>query len=58
MRKRNAFLDNYKKEPMFKDSLEDFDDSQYAIESLIKEYKAAETKNYLEWGMEEMQSEN
>jgi len=43
---------------MFKDSLEDFDDSQYAIESLIKEYKAAETKNYLEWGMEEMQSEN
>jgi len=27
LRKRNAFLDNYKKEAMFKDGLDDFDDS-------------------------------
>jgi tubulin gamma len=39
---------------MFKDSLDDFDDSKEAVESLIAEYKAAESKNYLEWGMGDM----
>jgi tubulin gamma len=39
---------------MFKDNLDDFDDSQQAVEALIQEYKACESKNYLEWGMEEM----
>lgn len=50
MRNRNAFLDQYKKEPMFKDSLDEFDESRESLESLISEYKAAETKNYLDWG--------
>ncbi len=50
LRNRNAFLDQYKKEPMFKDSLDEFDESRECLESLISEYKAAETKNYLDWG--------
>jgi tubulin gamma len=54
LRKRNAFLDNYKKEPIFKENLDEFDDSKEAVESLIAEYKAAESKNYLDWGMDEM----
>ena len=58
LRKRNAFLDNYKKEPMFKENLDEFDDSKDAVESLIAEYKAAESKNYLDWGMDEMQRED
>lgn len=57
LRKRNAFLDNYKKEPMFQDNLDDFDDSKEAVESLIAEYKAAESKNYLDWGQDGMQRE-
>ncbi|CAK78827.1 unnamed protein product (macronuclear) [Paramecium tetraurelia] len=50
LRNRNAFLDQYKKEPMFKDSLDEFDESRECLESLISEYKAAESKNYLDWG--------
>lgn len=53
MRKRNAYLDYYKKEPLFKDNLEEFDDSKETIDKLIEEYKAAEGSNYLEWGMNE-----
>jgi tubulin gamma len=29
LRKRNAFLDQYRKEPMFKDGLEEFDSARY-----------------------------
>ena len=29
LRKRNAFLDNYRKEPMFADGLEEFDSSKF-----------------------------
>lgn len=43
---------------MFKENLDDFDDSKEAVEQLIAEYKAAESKNYLDWGMEEMQRED
>jgi hypothetical protein len=31
LRKRNAFLDQYKKEPMFENGLEEFDESRYAV---------------------------
>jgi len=51
LRKRNAFLDNYRKENMFADGLEEFDSSREVVASLIEEYKASEKKNYLNWGM-------
>lgn len=48
--KRNAFLENYKKEPIFKDSMDEFEDSREVVQDLIDEYQAAEKENYPEWG--------
>ena len=31
LRKRNAFLEQYRKEPMFKDGFEEFDSSKYVL---------------------------
>ena len=49
IRKRNAFLEQYRKEPMFIDGLEEFDSSREVVENLIQEYKAAERPDYVEW---------
>lgn len=51
IRKRNAFLDSYRKEPMFQESLEEFDDAKNTVESLVEEYKACERADYLEYGL-------
>ncbi|CAB1099032.1 unnamed protein product [Ectocarpus sp. CCAP 1310/34] len=51
IRKRNAFVDNYRKEPMFADNLDEFEDSREVVASLIEEYKACESPNYINWGM-------
>ena len=53
LKKRNAFMDTYKKEPIFTDSLEEFDNSRETVQSLIEEYTAAEQENYLDWGANE-----
>ncbi|CAN0173588.1 unnamed protein product [Pylaiella littoralis] len=53
IRKRNAFVDNYRKEPMFADNLDEFEDSREVVASLIEEYKACESPNYINWGMGE-----
>lgn len=53
MRKRNAFIENYRKYPMFSDSLEEFDSAREVVLNLIDEYKASANVNYLQWGMEE-----
>ncbi|KAJ0980093.1 hypothetical protein J5N97_008348 [Dioscorea zingiberensis] len=53
-RKKQAFLDNYRKFPMFADNdLSEFDESQEIIESLVDEYKACESPYYIKWGMED-----
>lgn len=52
LRKHNAFLNNYVKEPMFADSLDEFDSSREVVTSLIDEYIAAESPNYVNYGME------
>jgi len=51
IRKRNAFLDSYRKEPMFQESLDEFDDARETVQSLVDEYKACEKANYLEYGL-------
>lgn len=51
LRSRNAFLDNYRQEPMFADSLDEFDDAKEVLVSLSDEYKAAETEDYIKWGL-------
>ena len=50
LRKRNAFLEQYRREPMFEDSLEEFDSSREVVTDLIEEYKAAERLDYVTWG--------
>lgn len=47
MRKRNVFLDGYKKEAPFADGLGEFDDARADVMDLIGEYEEAETDGYL-----------
>lgn len=49
LRKRGAFLDQFKKEEMFKDDLSELDDSREVVESLVQEYEAATRADYLQW---------
>ncbi|KAJ1789103.1 gamma-tubulin [Coemansia sp. RSA 1938] len=44
LRKRNAFLDLYKREPMFADGLDEFDDARETVHDLINEYRACENE--------------
>ncbi|KAG5185689.1 Tubulin/FtsZ, GTPase domain-containing protein [Tribonema minus] len=46
IRKRNAFIDNYRKEPIFADNLDEFDHSREVVQQLIDEYKACESADY------------
>jgi len=52
IRKRNAFLDNYRKEPMFAESLDEFDDARQVVQNLVDEYRACESENYVNFGMD------
>jgi len=51
LRSRNAFLDNYRQEPIFSEGLDEFDHSKEVVTSLSDEYKAAETQDYIKWGL-------
>lgn len=48
LKKKNVFLFNFKKEAMFQDNFDEFDDSKEVVENLISEYKATENANYLQ----------
>ena len=50
MRKRNVFIEGYKKTAPFADGLEEFDRSREVVGDLIKEYEEAETESYLDVG--------
>ncbi|KAH9079237.1 gamma tubulin [Lactarius deliciosus] len=50
LRKRNAFLEQYKKEKMFENGLEEFDDARATADELLKEYKACESPDYISYG--------
>jgi tubulin gamma len=53
LRKKQAFLDNYRKFPMFADNdLSEFDESREIVQNLVDEYKACESADYIKWGME------
>ena len=54
--KKKSFLDNFRKEDLFKDSFEEFDDSHDVALKVINEYKACERQDYLDWG--EQQKDN
>lgn len=50
LRKRNAFLEQYKKEDMFANGLEEFDDARRVVQELQEEYLAAERPDYIDFG--------
>ncbi|KAF1343674.1 gamma tubulin [Delphinella strobiligena] len=47
LRKRNAFLEQYKREDPFRDGLGEFDTAREVVMDLCKEYEDAEKSNYL-----------
>ncbi|KAH8722746.1 Tubulin/FtsZ, GTPase domain-containing protein [Phaeosphaeriaceae sp. PMI808] len=47
LRKRNAFLESYKREAPFKDGLGEFDEAKEVVTGLIEEYEEAEGADYL-----------
>ncbi|EFQ96026.1 hypothetical protein PTT_03589 [Pyrenophora teres f. teres 0-1] len=47
LRKRNAFLESYKREVPFKDGLGEFDEAKEVVQGLIAEYEEAEDADYL-----------
>lgn len=46
LRKRNAFVDQYRKQDLFKDNLEEFDTARESLLSLIGEYEACENADF------------
>ena len=53
LRKKNAFLDHFKKSSVFEKNFDEFDDAKAVVESVVDEYKAAEKEDYVEWGFED-----
>ncbi|XP_019875755.2 tubulin gamma-1 chain-like [Aethina tumida] len=49
LRKREAFLDQFKKEEMFKDNLDELDNSREVVQDLVDEYIAATSPDYITW---------
>ncbi|PWN52310.1 tubulin-domain-containing protein [Violaceomyces palustris] len=47
LRKRNAFLDMYKREPMFSNDLTEFDEARETVAELMAEYRSAESEDYI-----------
>jgi tubulin gamma len=47
MRKRNAFMEAYKKTAPFAENLNEFDEAREVVTDLIAEYDAAENADYL-----------
>jgi hypothetical protein len=54
LRKREAFLEQFRKESMFKDSLEELDHSREVVQELVDEYQAATRPDYLSWGTDQV----
>lgn len=54
LRKREAFLEQFRKETMFKDNLEELDHSREVVQELVDEYQAATRPDYLSWGMDQV----
>lgn len=48
MRKRNAYLDTYKKSAPFAEGFGEFDEARAVVTDLISEYEDAETDGYLD----------
>lgn len=54
LRKREAFLEQFRKEAMFQENLDELDSSRETVQQLVDEYVAATRKDYLSWGMQQV----
>lgn len=52
LRNKGAFLDQYKREKIFEDNFDEFDDARNEVELLIEEYQNAEKPNYIDWNLD------
>jgi hypothetical protein len=43
-------VQHFRETRLFQDSLDEFDDAEETVRSLVEEYKAASTDSYIEWG--------
>merc|ERR1711994_1209875 len=50
MRKREAYIEQFRKEDMFSDNLDEMDDSRDVVQNLVDEYVAATKPEYLTYG--------
>lgn len=53
LRKREAFLEQFRKEDMFKDNFDELDNSREVVQQLVDEYTAATRPDYISWGTQE-----
>ena len=51
LRKAKAFLEQFKKEPKFKDDLSELDNSRSVVQELVDEYIASTTPDYISRGI-------
>uniref|UniRef100_T1J8H8 Tubulin gamma chain n=1 Tax=Strigamia maritima TaxID=126957 RepID=T1J8H8_STRMM len=58
LRKREAFLEQFRKEAMFQDSLDELDVSRNVVQQLVDEYQAATKPDYLTRGSHQIKGEN
>lgn len=49
LRKRGAFLDQFRREDIFKDDLTELDESREIVDGLVQEYEAATRMDYLQF---------
>jgi len=54
LRKREAFLDQFRKEDIFSENLNELDDSRDVVQDLVDEYEAATKPDYLQWGLNKL----
>ena len=58
LRKRDAYMQQYKSTKVFSDSLEEFDHAEETVRRLVEEYAAAEKESYIDWGATEDMKDN
>ncbi|KAH8352340.1 hypothetical protein KR084_003498 [Drosophila pseudotakahashii] len=51
LRKRGAFLDQFKREDIFKDDLSELDESRETVDCLVQEYAAATREDYMQFSV-------
>nr|AAA28597.1 gamma-tubulin [Drosophila melanogaster] len=51
VRKRGAFLDQFRREDIFKDDLNELDESRETVDCLVQEYEAATREDYMQFSV-------